>query len=80
MVGAKDDDFSGAIKKLPVIPAGNAFKVQANVDFNDEGVKRVAGEEWQVWLGNFLNSCCSFCSISPVSTKNTRECKSKVIT
>ena len=36
------------IKKLPIVPAGKAVKLEALVDFDDKGVKRIAGDEWQI--------------------------------
>jgi len=50
LVGTRPDssDYSGAIKKLQVIAAGKALKLQALIDFDDNGKKRVAGDEWQV--------------------------------
>ena len=41
-------DYKNAIKQLPVIAANKALKLQALVDFDDKGTKRVAGDEWQV--------------------------------
>lgn len=48
MIDSKDANYSGAIKKLTVITAGNALKLEALMDFNDKGVARVAGDEWQI--------------------------------
>jgi len=50
LVGAKVDssDYAGAIKKLPVVPAGKALRLEALTDFMDKGVQRIAGDEWQI--------------------------------
>jgi len=42
-------DYGGAIKKLPVVPAGKALKLEALQDFTDDkDVPRIAGDEWQI--------------------------------
>lgn len=41
-------DYKIAINKLPVVPSCKALKLQALVSFDDNGVERVAGEEWQI--------------------------------
>jgi len=46
--GYNGDDYSGSLKKLPVVPAGKAIKLEALMDFNDNGVKRIAGDEWHI--------------------------------
>ncbi|XP_057307878.1 major vault protein-like [Hydractinia symbiolongicarpus] len=41
-------NYKMAIIKLPVVPSCKALKLQALVSFDDNGVERVAGEEWQI--------------------------------
>ena len=41
-------DFKAALKNLPVIPTGQALKLRALIDFNDNGTQRIAGDEWQI--------------------------------
>jgi len=48
LVGVRGTEFKDALKKLPVIPTGQALKLRALVDFDDKGVQRLAGEEWQI--------------------------------
>lgn len=48
LVGATDDDFKKAIKVLSIIPDNRAVRLRAFADCEIDGVKRMAGEMWQL--------------------------------
>jgi len=48
LVGGNNTSYKNAIKKLPVIASNHGLKLRALVDFEDEGEKRIAGDEWQL--------------------------------
>ncbi|XP_028390811.1 major vault protein-like [Dendronephthya gigantea] len=48
LVGARNDDFKAAVKKLPFVPEHKAIKLKANVDCDVNGIERKAGEMWQI--------------------------------
>ncbi|KAF6779107.1 hypothetical protein AHF37_01435 [Paragonimus kellicotti] len=40
------EELEGPVKSLPIVHANAALHLQALVDFVDDGVRRIAGEEW----------------------------------
>lgn len=48
LCGARGLDLKSGIFKLPVVPPSKAMKLQALVDFDDNGTLRTAGDEWQI--------------------------------
>lgn len=40
--------MEGGIKQLPVVPPEHAVHLRCDADFDDDGTKRVAGEEWSL--------------------------------
>jgi len=50
LVGSKADssDYSAAIKRLQIIATGKAMRLQALIDFDDNGTQRISGDEYQI--------------------------------